>query len=530
MAQPTQEQLKKLIDLYQSEKLEEAETEVQNLLKQFPDDVTCLNVLGVILDRKGQTEEAIRIYQKALQINENSSETHFNMGSILHRLGRSNEARVNYEKAISIKSDFLNAHFNLGLVYQNLQDYTKAIESYEKAIELKPDFHEAIGAMGTAFQAQGELDEAIERYKKALSIQPDARNHFNLAAGLRNQGSLDKAIEQFEKSLSFNEHNAETLTSLGDALWHKGKTEEGLEKLNKAVEIDPDHPKANYNLAVFLSDNNELNKALNHFQRCQIHDWQERSLYCLYKTEQYEKFKSELDKVIEIKKNNSPFLATLSTHHAINFKTKDKYNFCNNPLDFAAHMSIKELAVPNSNLLKELLKDIQKEEISKRTQSRLHYGTQSSGNLFKRPEESFKTLSKLIANAIQEYYEKNKDKDNNSIFVKQFPKNVDFNSSWYVKMQSGGHLDSHIHEEGWVSGSVYLSIPKEKKNLNEGAIELSLHGDNYPKKHDNFPTKIYPVEVGDVVFFPSSVFHRTIPFSSNEERICIAFDVKPQIS
>ena len=314
MAQPTQEQLKKLIDLYQSEKLDEAETEVQNLLKQFPDDVTCLNVLGVILDRKGQTEEAIRIYQKALQINENSSETHFNMGSILQRLGRSNEARVNYEKAISIKSDFLNAHFNLGLVYQNLQDNIKAIESYEKAIELKPDFHEAIGAMGTAFQAQGELDEAIEHYKKALSIQPDARNHFNLAAGLRNQGSLDEAIEQFEKSLSLNEHNPETLTSLGDALWHKGKTEEGLEKLNKAVEIDPDHPKANYNLAVFLSDNNELNKALNHFQRCQIHDWQERSLYCLYKTEQYEKFKSELDKAIEIKKNNSPFLATLSTH------------------------------------------------------------------------------------------------------------------------------------------------------------------------------------------------------------------------
>ena len=39
----------------------------------------------------------------------------------------------------------------------------------------------------------------------------------------------------------------------------------------------------------------------------------------------------------------------------------------------------------------------------------------------------------------------------------------------------------------------------------------------------------YPVKVGDVVFFPSSVFHRTIPFSSNEERICIAFDVKPQV-
>ena len=530
MAQPTQEQLNVLIELYQSGKLEDAELEAKKLLSEFPDDLTCLNILGVVIDAKGQPDEAIKIYQKALQINENSAETHFNMGSILHRLGRSNEARISYEKSISLKPDFLNAHFNLGLVYQNLQDNKKAIESYENALQIKPDFHEAVGAIGTAFQAQGELDEAIEYYKKAISINSDARNHYNLAAGLRTQGSLDQAIEHFEKSLSFNENNPDTLTSLGDALWHKGKTEEGLEKLNKAVEIDPDNPQANYNLAVFLSDNNELEKSLEHFQRSKIYDWQERSLYCLYKTEQFEKFKIELDDLIKNKKNDSPILATLSSHHAINFKTKDNYNFCSSPLDFAAHMNIKELAEPNSNLLKELLKDIEKEEISKRTQSRLHHGTQSSGNLFKRQEGSFRALSKLIANAIQDYYKKNKAKDNNCIFVKQFPKTVDFNSSWYVKMQSGGHLDSHIHEEGWVSGSVYLSIPKEKKEENEGAIELSLHGDNYPKKHSDFPTKTYPVKVGDIVFFPSSVFHRTIPFSSKEERICIAFDVRPQLS
>ncbi len=192
--------------------------------------------------------------------------------------------------------------------------------------------------MGTAYQNQGELDEAIEYYKKALSIQSDARNHFNLAAGLRNKGSLDEAIEQFEKSLSFNENNPEALTSLGDALWHKGKTKEGLELLEKAVEIDPGHPQSNYNLAVFLSDNNDLDKALDHFQTAKIYDWQERSLYCLYKTEKFEDFKVELDTIIKNKKNDSPFLATLSSHHSINFKTKDYYNFCSSPLDFAAHM------------------------------------------------------------------------------------------------------------------------------------------------------------------------------------------------
>ena len=32
---------------------------------------------------------------------------------------------------------------------------------------------------------------------------------------------------------------------------------------------------------------------------------------------------------------------------------------------------------------------------------------------------------------------------------------------------------------------------------------------------------------GDIVLFPSSLFHRTIPFHLNEERISIAFDLTP---
>ncbi|MEY3838991.1 MAG: hypothetical protein RLZ90_790, partial [Pseudomonadota bacterium] len=62
-----------------------------------------------------------------------------------------------------------------------------------------------------------------------------------------------------------------------------------------------------------------------------------------------------------------------------------------------------------------------------------------------------------------------------------FPKTIEFSSSWFVKMQTGGHLSSHIHEEGWISGAVYLSIPQQKKHPDEGGIELSIDGDDYPR-------------------------------------------------
>jgi len=105
-------------------------------------------------------------------------------------------------------------------------------------------------------------------------------------------------------------------------------------------------------------------------------------------------------------------------------------------------------------------------------QSRLVNGTQSSGNLFKRKEPSFKRLAQEITLLIKKYYDHYKHED--SMFIKAFPKTIEFSSSWFVKMQTGGHLSSHIHEEGWISGAVYLSIPQQKKHPDEGGIELSV--------------------------------------------------------
>jgi hypothetical protein len=93
-------------------------------------------------------------------------------------------------------------------------------------------------------------------------------------------------------------------------------------------------------------------------------------------------------------------------------------------------------------------------------------------------------------------------------------------------MNQGGYLTSHIHEEGWISGCIYLKLP-DKNQDHEGSFEYSTDGDDYPRLHDDFPSRIVDQQVGDLVLFPSSLFHRTIPFHSDQERVCVAFDVKP---
>ena len=148
--------------------------------------------------------------------------------------------------------------------------------------------------------------------------------------------------------------------------------------------------------------------------------------------------------------------------------------------------------------------------------------------MFKRDEASFKALAELIKQEFLAY--KAKFANDGCELIRSFPTELEFTSSWYVKMQQGGHLNAHIHEIGWLSGAVYLAMPT--LNGFEGAFEYGTHGDDYPQMHTQISTTKFPTahilpNVGDIVLFPSSLFHRTIPFSANQERICIAFDLKP---
>ena len=93
-------------------------------------------------------------------------------------------------------------------------------------------------------------------------------------------------------------------------------------------------------------------------------------------------------------------------------------------------------------------------------------------------------------------------------------------------MKNGGELQPHIHDQGWLSGSLYISLPKEN-NSNSGNISFSYNGAGYPTDGVIFKDKVIDINEGQIILFPSSIFHKTIPFFSNQARISLAFDLKP---
>jgi uncharacterized protein (TIGR02466 family) len=493
--QPSQHEVQGVINLLNQGSHREVVKMAESLLANYPSAFILHNLLGISLDALGSHAEAIDAYRKAAQIQNNNPDLHFNLAIALTHAGKLDES----------------------------------IHSYRTAIRLNPHFFEAYGNLGTVLQKQGRLEEAVASYRKAISIHPDPLGYFNLGTALRDEGKLEEAIHSYREAIKLYPNYADAYCNLGETYRDQGNMPEAIKFYQQALAINPDHPQANYDMAEFLYLAKKYDEAIPHFTRSQIDDWQERSMYCLYKAERFDEFKEKLDHIVKTTAHTAPFIATLSTHYAVNFGVEDPYNFCKNGFDFVYNEFIPELAEPNSPLLAELIHDIETTEIAARAQGMLHFGKQSAGNLFKRPETSFRTLGELVKKEFAKYREKFKDAD--CELIKSFPNpdNFEFTSSWYVRMRQGGHIDQHIHEIGWISGAVYLKMPQNKKDPYEGGFEYGIHGDNYPQKHSNFPTGIVMPQAGQIVLFPSSLFHRTIPFSADEERICVAFDLKPAV-
>ena len=325
--QPSQLEMNPVLMLLNNGKFAEAEMAAKKLALRFPNAFILHHILGIAQDGLAKFDAAVNSYTKALSIQPNTPDLHFNLGIALTNLGRLDEAENHYRKTIALQNQFFEAYGNLG----------------------------------TILQKQGKLDEAIDNYRKALSINEDPRGHFNLGTALRDEGKLDEAIIHFRRAISMFPNYADAHNYLGECLRDQGNMEEAVKSYLDTLKLNPNHPGANYNMGEFLYLANRFDEAVSYFEQSKLDDWQERALYCTYKAEHFDDFKTKLDTIVRThKKHNAPFLATLSTHYATNFGTEDLYNFCKNGFDFVYQKSIPELAAPNSQFLKDLLNDIRR--------------------------------------------------------------------------------------------------------------------------------------------------------------------------
>jgi hypothetical protein len=94
-------------------------------------------------------------------------------------------------------------------------------------------------------------------------------------------------------------------------------------------------------------------------------------------------------------------------------------------------------------------------------------------------------------------------------------------------MQSGGKLAPHMHDSGWITGSIYINVPPKSKT-DSGNLVLCLSDQDHVLGVEQSQQSTIDVVTGSLCLFPSSLHHYTVPFEEKEDRIVLAFDVIPK--
>tara|TARA_B100000787_G_C16187805_1_gene295694 strand:- start:803 stop:2392 length:1590 start_codon:yes stop_codon:yes gene_type:complete len=508
----------------QKNKLEEALNLYNQVLKINPNHEGTLSNLGVVYKKFENFEEAIDCYEKIIEINPNNVIAHNNLGAVYYDLGKNQKAKNYYEKAIKIDPDYPNAHVNLGNIFKDLKEHQKAKKCYERALEINPNLIIALNNLGNIFLDLKNYQKAKDYYYKSIAINPNlAISYFNLGNAFSELQEYQKAIDYFQKTIDIDSNNVDAYVNLGAQLQKLGEYQKAIELYKTAITLKADKVIAIYNLGVALFATKQYKNASKQFELINYKDSKNFLLACLYNLNDKSNFFKELDNQIKQGHVNA-VIGSITSRSEIKYGIKRPNLFCGDPLKYVLKTNLitqynfKNIFIgPIKNFLKEGI-------FSSRQQALLTNGQQSAGNLFIKEDyflDQIKNIIHLEVDKYQDHFKESKEG-----IIKSWPKSYSI-SAWIVSMKNGGKLAPHIHDYGWLSGSIYINVPP-KLEIDSGNLVLCIDDKQESGIAENISQKkIIEVDTGSLCLFPSSLYHYTIPFESKEDRIVLAFDVLP---
>ena len=195
---------------------------------------------GTAYSKKGDSDRAIKDYNKAIELNPQYAPTFNNRGNEYSKKGDPDRAIKDCDKAIELNPQYANAFTNRGNAYSNKGDLDCAIQDYNRAIELNPQDALTFTNRGNAYNNQGDSDRAIQDYNKAIELNPqDALTFNNRGSAYIDKGDPDRAIQDCDKAIELNPQYVDAFTNRGNAYSNKGDPDRAIQNYSKAIELNP---------------------------------------------------------------------------------------------------------------------------------------------------------------------------------------------------------------------------------------------------------------------------------------------------
>lgn len=132
---------------YEGGEMESAKASLEKASRIDPENPEILNKLAFVTAKTGERLNAIELYERSLELDENDDLTHNAIAS-LYRLENAYErAQDHYLKAIEIDDTYAQTFYNYGNLLVDMGEIDEARTMYKRALELQSDFSQAREAL-----------------------------------------------------------------------------------------------------------------------------------------------------------------------------------------------------------------------------------------------------------------------------------------------------------------------------------------------------------------------------------------------
>lgn len=457
--------------------------------------------LALELRNKGQNTEAIKLFYKALEQNPGDLYTKHNLAAALGDIGE-------FEESAQIIAEAIKQGLNKPqswLVYARslagsgkLED---AQQAYQQAIKLNPRdlvSHKELSQL--LWMATGSSAKALQHLDKAISASPDFIQLSLLKAEV--MGQMGDRIGQhrlMKDCYAKTGHDPNMAYLVSKSALSCGKFKEALELAVIAMNLQPN------NLHITI-----------HYSNCLLANAQP-DVAITYIVEMLKHFP-----------NDQHLLAI----QALCWRLLGDSRYAQ-LYDYKRFVKQLPLGIPTGwETIEDYLDDLETEldakhrfkehpfHLSVRHGSQLESITSSGG-------PAMRAYESAIEEPLNHYMKEVSDKPGH--LQSRLTGKAELFSAWSVKLYPGGYHSNHVHQQGWISSACHIRENMSGETANEDPkAGWMKFGEPGPVCKPELPADFYlKPKRGHIVFFPSYVWHGTVSFDGEGDRLTVAADLIP---
>ena len=156
-------------------KFQRAAEQLKNAVSLMPTNAQAWNYLGLAFHHGGASGEAEKAYQRALVLDHDLFEAHYNLGCLYLEQDKTNAARNELTAFTLRRTSSVDGWQKLGLAQLRCRELMAAERSFSEASRLNPHSAAALNGLGLTRMARNRPDEAAKQFHRALKEQPQFR-------------------------------------------------------------------------------------------------------------------------------------------------------------------------------------------------------------------------------------------------------------------------------------------------------------------------------------------------------------------